>query len=780
MKNPCKLRFVKRILFIIIIPFLYNTGWCQDVINISGYVIDYTNGEKLIGANVYVPRFKTGSVTNSFGYYSLKFNPGNLILNISYVGYETKSISINLYKDTILNITLNPNIEIGEVIVKGERNNTAIFTGTNILLPDAVYKTPSLGGETDLMKSLHYISGIKQSQEGTSGIHVRGGSPDQNLILLDGVPVYNVNHLFGFQSVFNTASIKQVKVFKGGIPARYGNAISSVIDITMKEGNMKRKQGVFFISPIAASFAIEGPIKEDTSSYFISGRRTYADIPLRAYMKYQDNTQFGYYFYDFTIKANKIIDSRNKLFFSVYTGRDDYFAKYKDREAMTRYTYNWGNHTAVLRWTRIVTPSLFSGYSASYSKFSTENLAKTEIGRNVGYNRFISSMRDFSIAGNFDKTLWNNHVVRFGFKSSYQLFNPQIVHNKEFQENVPQKSIQSKQVFLNEIYNESEFMIGKLLSLNIGGRFSSFLTQGKHYWFFVPRLFSDFNVSENTSIKISYSRAYQFLHLLSNNSIGLPSDLWIPSTEKLHPSSTNQVSSGLFSHPIPGLSVSGELYFKKMNNVVWLNSANTFFDEVNPGWEDEIVQGKGRAYGAEIQITKTSGMITGSTSYTLSYSERKFEGVNNSGWFPYRYDQRHDIAILTEFRLKPAWQIERSFTAGFTFSTGNPVTIEDSEYMGMKFYTNLGDDGWLGLFDYLDTRNTFRSVNNYRMPTFHHLDLGYHRTRKLSENKSGTWSFSVYNIYNRLNPWYYYRKGNQLKQVSMFPIIPSVSYTYKW
>ncbi len=638
---------------------------------------------------------------------------------------------------------------------------------------------PALAGEPDVLKTLQYLPGIKQSQEGTSTISVRGGSPDQNLILLDGVPVYNVNHLFGFLSVFNSDALRNVKMYKGGIPARYGGRVSSVLDIVMKEGNNQIPLGSVAINPIAGSLTLEGPIKADTSSFIVSARRTFLDIPVRLGLLLTQPVQAGYNFFDVTAKTNWVLNPKNRVYLSAYLGQDRYFIKYKEDGAKSDYTYNWGNATAVLRWNQIVNNKLFANYTGYFSSFSNKQNSKIK-GENSFTYKIGSNLKDFAVNADFDFYPNVNHSVKFGVKTSFQSFSPQyIVYEENDVDTTFGKGIHYN-AFITSAYAEDDLVITRRLGANIGARIDNYSSGGKNYFYFQPRITARYLLTKNLALKASYSKMAQFLHLITNSSVGLPTDLWVSSTEKVKPQNSWMTSLGFFYEPISGYEFSVDGYLKRMDNIIRLEEGASFLASRQQSWEDNVISGKGEAFGVEFLFKKDIGNLTGWVGYALSKSTNQFDEINKGKPFPYRYDKRHDISILGEYKFSDDGIDSRSITYAFTYNTGYAVSIPDIKHHGMNIITEEGGDAWLGMFESFKQRITYQTPNNYRMPAFHHFDVGYQTTRKLSKFRTRTWAFSIYNVYNRLNPWYYYPKDVKMMQVSMFPIIPSVSFTYKW
>ena len=569
-------------------------------------------------------------------------------------------------------------------------------------------------------------------------------------------------------------------MYKGSIPARFGGRLSSVLDISMKEGNLKRAQGTFSVSPIAGRLTLEGPIKKDTASYILSARRTFVDGPIRLGQLVSGQTlRAAYYFYDYSGKMNWKLNAKNHLYFSSYFGKDRYYMNDKEEGIKSKYGYSWGNITSVLRWNSELSPKLFMNATAYFSHFYNKQKIKIN---DEGQQLFDigSGLNDFAIASDFDWYPNLNHSIKFGIKSSFQKFSPQVIKiQQEGTDTIMGKGIEYR-ALINSVYFEDDLPVTRTFGINAGFRLDWYQTGSKDYFCFQPRISGKYLVAPQLSVKASCIKMGQFLHLLSNSSIGLPTDLWVSSTEKVKLQKGWQVSTGIFYKSGKGDEFSGEGYYKEMNRVIRLDEGESFFDSREKNWENKLIAGNGNAYGIEFLYKKNYGRLTGLAGYALSWSNREFPGINHGKPFPYRYDKRHDISILGEYLLFDNGIDSKSFTFGFTFNTGYAVSIPDMKHHGLNILTDKGESGYLGLFEYLQSRVTYAAPNNYRMPSFHHFDIAYRINRKLSENRSRTWSFSAYNVYNRLNPWYFYKKNDKMKQVSLFPLIPSVSFTYKW
>ncbi|MDP3913039.1 MAG: TonB-dependent receptor [Bacteroidota bacterium] len=767
---------IKILLLFLYFPILL---FSQSKKTISGFVTDAHTGESLIGASVFDLSLTKGITTNEYGFYSITIETGNRILQSSYVGYNSESRKLILQNDTVINFSLGSSLLLKEVDIvrhRSEVSNPELsgLTKQQLNLP-FLNSMPVILGERDLLKTIQYLPGIKSGKENTTNFNVRGGDGDQNLILLDGVPVYNVSHLMGFFSIFNNDAIKHASLYKGGIPARYGGRLSSVLDVAMKEGNLKRDGGVFSISPISARISFESPIKIDTSAFIVSYRRSFIDLPMRLIQAMNgEDFKYGYFFHDFNGKANWKLNENNRIYLSFYFGKDKSYSRRDDKLGENKWEYYWGNLTSVFRWNKIFTNNLFANFSAYYSQFN--HTQKSEYKTNGIDSRYNtnSNLKDLSLSSDFDYFPFSNYSIKFGAKISLFEFSPNIsqVRNSNI-EILPEVSI-DRQSINSAIYIENIFQTGKF-DFNIGSRFSCYNVNKKTYLSLQPRASLKYN-AEKFSTSATYTEMDQFMHLLSNSGMGMPTDLWVASTEKIGPQKARQISLGISSMKYKKLSFDLEGYYKWMFDVIQLKEGTMFTNTNNYTWDDYVVTGRGRAYGLEFMTQKTEGKYTGIFSYTLSWSERKFAEINASRWFPFKYDRRHDFSFLAEYHFPEKYLRKKSISIAFTLQSGNNLSIPDTKHKG---FVPEGLEGGSSVEKWKE-RQTFNEPNNFKMPTFHHLDIGYNIEQKRYKRNSITWSFSIYNVYNRMNPWYYYDEGEKVKQFSMFPFIPSVSFTYRW
>ncbi len=622
---------------------------------INGYVEDAKTGERLIGAVVYDSISQNGFNCNAYGYFALKLHHGPINLKCSYLGYDTRKVSFSLEKDTSLNIFLQPKaFALNEVIVYDRIHTLKRSQISTVELPIITIKNiPSLMGETDLLKALQLLPGVQSGTEGTGGLYVRGGGPDQNLILLDGVSVYNPDHLFGFVSVFNSDAIKNVTLIKGGFPAQYGGRLSSIVDIRMKEGNNKETHGEAAIGLISSKLMVEGPLVKDRSSYLISARRSWIDIFTRSLLKKKE-LPYGY-FYDLTAKINHIFSNQSRLYFSIYIGRDKITSINTSSETvMGDYKYNnrenqyfgWGNITSSLRWNYSFSNKLFSNTSINYSDYkyfdnklfyNSETNVKTGLVTNEDYeSEFHSGIKDIAIKSDFDFQPFTGHKIKFGAGSIYHLFTPNAqisMINTGMDSSLTGKSNYRLEALEPSIYIEDDIEFNSRLKVNAGLRISGFLVKSRFYGSIEPRVSGRYLLTDRWAAKLAYSRMKQYVHLLTSSRVTFPTDLWVPSTDKVKPQMSDQVAVGSVYNFNKNFELSIEAYYKTMNDLIEYSEGSSFLD--NNNWESKVEKGgRGRAYGLEIMLQKNAGRTTGWIAYTLSKTERQFDNISFGKWFP--------------------------------------------------------------------------------------------------------------------------------------------------
>lgn len=761
---------------------------------ISGYVRDTLNGETLAGATITVRGQSKGISSNQYGFYSLTLTAGNYELVCSYVGFQTRIIPVNLSKDIGLNIPLVPRAGMAEAVVVTSRKRDANVKnaqmGKFVLPIEQIRAIPAFLGEVDLLKTVQLLPGVRNAGEGSSGIYVRGGGPDQNLILLDDAPVYNTGHLFGFFSIFNADAIKNVSLIKGGMPAQYGGRLSSVLDVSMKEGNNKKFQVDAGIGVIASRLSVQGPLKKNKASFIVSARRTYIDAFTKLFVK--KSSQFygsGYYFYDLNAKVNYIFSEKDRLFLSGYFGRDVF--DFQNGRQSLKINIPWGNSTGTLRWNHVFNKKLFGNTTAVYNDYNFTFKAA----QNDFEIKLSSGIRDFSLKQDFDLYPFTGHKFRFGAIYTYHAFSPSIVSGKQDTTVFKPNNAQKKYGHEAAVYVQDDWEITDKLKINAGIRYSWFQQTGpyklyttdangnrtdsvvygsgkaiKTYGGLEPRLTLRYALNDETSLKASVTRNLQYIHLVSNAGTTLPTDIWVPSTYRVKPQISWLYAAGLFRNFKDNMyETSLELYYKQMQNQIEYKEgyAPTSLQDT----ENSFTFGNGWSYGTELFISKTKGRLTGWIGYTLSWTWRKFPGLNNGDKYPAKFDRRHDMSVVATYELSKKWKLSGTFV----FGSGNAASLPE------RFY----------IVDGILTQEYSR-INQYRLPSYHRLDLAAILTPKKNEHRKwkSEWVFSVYNAYSRKNPYFIYfdQSGSpyngtlqiQAKQVSLFPVIPSVTWNVRF
>lgn len=759
---------------------------------LSGYVKDSLTGENLIGASVSVDG-KAALSTNSYGFYSLTLPEGNYEISISFTGYQLLHFSVALFSNINGNRLLAPRIAANEeVVVYAKRRDANVRNaqmGKIDLSMSQVKSLPVLMGEVDILKTLQLLPGVRNAGEGNAGFYVRGGGPDQNLIMLDDAVVYNSGHLFGFFSVFNSDAIKNVSLIKGGMPAQYGGRLSSVLDVAMKDGNMKKMEVDGGIGLIASRLSIQGPIKKDKASFMISARRTYIDALVKPFVP--SSSAFhgsGYYFYDLNTKVNYKFSDKDRLYLSGYFGRDVF--DFNNTQRSFKANIPWGNATATIRWNHLFHPKLFANTTLVFNNY---NFAFNAVQNSLAFG-VSSGIRDLTAKYDLDYYPAAAHKMKAGVSFTNHVFKPNLVSGRSDSTDFTPDNAQKK--YANELaaYLQDDWEVSDKLQISGGIRFSRFTQIGPYtnytrdadgnktdsmvysrgskvraYGGVEPRLTFRYSLHDAASIKASITRNIQYIHLVSNAGSTLPTDLWVPSTLRVQPQMSWQYAAGYFQNFRENTyEASVELYYKQMQNQIEYREGYT------PSLKDpeeEFVFGKGWSYGAEFFVRRNTGKLTGWIGYTLSWTWRQFPDLNNGEKYRARYDRRHDLSVVASYDLNKKWKL----SAVFVYGTGNATSLPE------RFY----------LVDGVLTQEYSR-INQYRMPAYHRADLAatYTPTPKKPRKIKSSWVFSVYNVYSRLNPYfiYYNQTGSaydgslkvEARQVSLFPLLPSVTWNFKW
>ena len=786
--------------------------WAQHTV--SGTITDQTSGETLIGATILDTRSGKGTTTNVNGRYTLTLKGSEAVLRITFVGYEPIYDTISLSSNTIRNYILKPSITLSEIVVTAERVNSRESSQMSALeMPvEQLKAVPVLFGEADIIKAIQLLPGVQSGNEGTGGMYVRGGGPDQNLFLLDGIPLYNVNHLGGFFSAFNADAVKNVTLFKGSFPARFGGRLSSVLDVTTNNGNDKKIHGNISIGAISAKFNLEGPIVKERTTFCISARRTYADFIMRPIIRklatdIDGKTKLvaGYYFYDANAKITHKFSDKSRLYATFYMGDDDVYTRIRTESSLAEDQYldfrnNWGNTVGGLRWNYVLNPKLFMNLSLSYTGYSNRMIAAIDklayitpdsVQQSTMNGDYISKIHDLTGRLDFSFIPTPEHDIQFGTYYTNHTIIPSVASGSidyfdQIQMDDPfrmEAKLRDDTTRSHEIvaFAEDDWSINDIFKVNMGLHFSSFGVEDTFYPSLQPRISGRALLGENLSVKVGYAYMSQYMHLLSTTSVSLPTDLWVPSTKRIKPMTAQQVAAAVnYSIPlVVELSVEG--YYKHMHNIIEYRDGATTFGST-AGWEDLVCVGDGWTYGVEFLAQRTFGRLTGWLAYTWSRTTHLFnrpgQELNNGNPFPAKYDRRHDFSIVLTYKIND-WC---DASATWVFSTGNTATL------AMQKYPVASDDP--DAYDLnsnlSNTLSHVSSRNNFRMPNYHRADISvnFHRQFK-RKNWHRTINVSVYNVYNKQNPYltytsnqYSYRGYSKaLMQLSIFPILPSVAYT---
>lgn len=772
---------IKNLLFLFLF-FSAAPVLAQKNFSVSGTIDDKTTGERLIGATIKIKELpNVGTITNHYGFYSISAPAGTYTFIYSYIGYQTFSRTVLLTNNQSIDISLNPQSELKEVVISANKPNDNVTSpqmGLDKLNMAQINNVPVLLGEKDILKTITLLPGIKSAGEGNTGFYVRGGGSDQNLILLDGATVYNASHFFGFFSTFNSDAIKDVSVYKGGMPAQYGGRLSSVLDVVMDDGNNKNFSVQGGIGLISSRLKVEGPIVKNKGSFMVSARRTYVDVFLKAS---SDSTLKGssLYFYDLNAKANYHFDDRNSLYLSGYFGKDVLVLK-------NTFGTNWGNSTGTIRFNHIFNNRLFSNTSLIFSNYNytVESFQSSE------YFKATSQITDVNLKEDFEYSASESHTIRFGINILHHAIAPGDISTNSTS-SFNSRSVEERYGFENAAYVSDDWHLNNKLTFLYGLRLSSLFLLGpgafktydsagdvlsshtyaagalvKGYFNLEPRFSASYTLNEESSLKASYSRNTQNIHLLNNSTSSTPTDLYVMSSNNIKPEIADQVSTGYFRNfSENNYEFSAELYYKWLQNQIDYKDGAQLI--VNPDVESLLTYGTGRAYGLELFLKKKYGRFNGWLGYTLSKTELKFADINNGNYFPATQDRTHDLSVVGIFKLNKRWTL----SSDFVYSTGNAVTYPTGKY----------EIGGLTAFSY-------SSRNGYRMPSTNRLDIGATLEGKPNKKYHSSWTFGVYNVYGHRNPYLITFRNSKTApntteavETSIFATpIPSVTWNFKF
>ncbi|MBR6305373.1 MAG: TonB-dependent receptor [Bacteroidales bacterium] len=811
---------MKRLLAAALATFLtLGLGAQKRTATISGYITDESSGETLIGAGAMVESGQakgTGAVTNVYGYYTLTVPKGRSTFLFSYLGYEQQTRDINLQRDTTINIILRPSatLEAATVVSQKDAGIQSTYLGAIDIPLVHIQATPVLFGEADVLKAIQMLPGVQGGNEGFTGLYVRGGGPDENLVLLDGIPIYNVDHMLGILSVFQTEAVKKVTLYKGSFPARYSGRVSSIVDIRTNDGNMKKTSGSVGIGVLTDKLHVEGPIIQDKLSYSVSARGLHSlmyDPLIRLYGKYGikgfidddgDYSAYGnYFFYDLNGKLCWRLSDNDRFFLAAYSGKDrlgaDFSEEWEQGANLTRtdMSIGWGNNVASLRWNHIFSQKLFANTTVAFNRYNMSMGMGAKVREYDSTNPYIldfdfkynSGIQDWSGKLDFDYVPSPRHLIKFGSEYTYHSFFPRTstgIIQETADGETKKEDInlgKDRNYYGHELtlYAEDDMSITDRLTFNPGLNASFFYTDGRPYLELQPRLSAKYSFDKGVTLKTGYARMAQYVHLLSSTQISLPMDLWVPITANIKPVTSDQVSAGIYYDGYKGWEFSIEGYYKYMQNILeYKDGASVIVSDTS--WEDKVEMGIGRAYGLELFVQKTAGDITGWISYTLAKSERRFPGgtISLGQWYPYKYDRRHSFNINLNYKIND----HLDANAAWVFASGPTTTIP---------YRTTGtmgpDDDWVMNTSFVTQRN------NFRLPSSHHLNVGltHHKKKKHGER---AFTLSIYNVYNRMNPNLVfvnyttrydeqakeYRDKIQLEKVTILPFLPSLNWTYNF
>jgi outer membrane cobalamin receptor len=759
-----------------------------------------------------------GTASNNYGFYSFSLPPGDVALTVSHVGFGTQETRFRLTGDTVIHWQMEASAMLKEVVVEARRGALSGVENTQLgavsLSPAMIKSVPAILGEVDLVKVLQQMPGVSAGTEGFSGLYVRGGNKDENLYLIDGNPVYDVNHLFGFFSTFNADAVKSAEFYKGSFPARFGGRLSSVVDVRMKDGNMQEYHGLFTVGLISSKVQLEGPVIRDRASFSVAFRRTYLDL-LTTPVFWIANSQMenekdyaGYHFYDLNVKVNYRFSDRSRMHLGWYSGNDAFNIRqewtYRNEWAGSEsrseagVKWNWGNRLASVNWNYVFNSQLFGNMSAIYSRFNSririyDLSERKEDGllahRNNMTMHYNSGIADVGYRTDFDYTPHPNHYIRFGSNYLFHTFRPEengttTSYGSGGAMTGDTLRFHNDRVYAHEwsAYAEDDATLSDRIKVNAGLHFSLFRVDGKTYTGLQPRASARFLFNENLSVKAAYSMMNQYVHLLSSSAVSLPTDLWVPVTKNIRPMRAGQFSAGVFCNLHGTYDFSIEAWHKTMHNVIEYRDGASMFSSSSVGWQQRVATGRGIAYGVELLAQRSAGKLTGWAGYGLSWAERQFPGgeVNGGRRFWAKYDNRHKVNLVFGYKASDRLELNGSWT----YYSGNRMTVALEHYETPPLMPGEADGFTNQNPPVSASVPHYHSRNNYRMSDYHRLDIGVNFYRPKTNGRMAVWNLSIYNVYCRQNPMLAYPSGEPQKAVmteySIFPLVPSFSYTYKF
>ena len=785
-------RHIKKTFWVILFFSISFTSWAQNKkYTISGYVKEKGSLESLPGVTVYIPSIDKGIITNGYGFYSITIDSGTYEIIYRYVGFDGIKKTISLNKDIQLDQLLSEStIQLEEVTINAELVEKESKNSQMSLIKvtsKSIQDIPALFGEKDALKALQLLPGVQSGSEGNNALYVRGGGPDQNLFILDDATIYNASHIFGFLSIFNGDALKTIDLYKGGFPARFGGRLSSVVNMGMKDGNKEKTHGKIKVGLISTSGLIEGPINKGKTSYLISARQAHAGFIISA-LSSTPNESNSAYFYDVNAKINHEFSKTDKIYLSGYFGQDRFSYKESHNQlqlsSSTQSALSWENATTTLRWNHQFSQKMFANTALIYSGYNLATTNEEKVGKETSTQEFKSDIQDYGAKFDIDFFPNIDHAIKFGVSATSHTFRPNTFTGKNSADSTSTLSKQTLNSIEAAAYIEDDIRLFNRINLNIGFRFSYFKEKTKPYYRPETRIAIGYELPNDLSIKASYAIMNQYIHLLSSSGTGISTDLWVSSTDRIKPQRSEQIAIGLVKDLKNHVSISVEGYLKNSTNVISYKDGATFLTVIENGfdggdgdteqfsWEDNITTGDATSYGIEFFIKKKkSGKFNGWLGYTLSKTELQFDELNSGEKFLARYDRRHDISLVGIYNLSK----DITLSATWVFGTGNRFTLPVRSYQSVNIRGMNRADNVL----------QYDQRNNFKTDDFHRFDISL-QMKKEKRKSTRTWEFGIYNVYNRQNPFFYYADEKfddngrivegTLKKVSLFPILPSISY----
>lgn len=753
-----------------------STFYAYPQYTVTGLVYDELTDEPLANVSVFLQNLSSeidiGVSTNEEGAFALAVKQGSYQVTCSRIGYQSYIDTITVNQTQRITIRLVEQIQNLEEVTILEQKEVIQFNDplNSITVPQSILlKMPRFTGETDVMKTMQFLPGVSQGTEGSSGIYVRGGDPGQNLVLVDGVPVYNFYHIFGFFSTISSEAVSQMQLYKGGVSGRYEGRLSSVINVNLKEGSQNQSKGRFSLSPIAGTFYLEGPVKKDKASFIFTGRRTWLDA-LSALANMQGNNKAGFNFHDVSGKVNYDLTDNQTLNFSIYHSRDKFFDRYRSTDLNTDFGFKWHNTLLNVNHDWKISSILQLNSAISSSDFVFQRTESTTSNGETDYRKINTTVRDFTAKSKVNGLIGKYHSLSAGLELTQRVFDPGVSMSFSNQSQVIDNSY-GEQTHMMSVFAEDFIQLNRL-ELLASVRQTLYTPETGSFLDLQPHALVRYRFSDHLALKATFDHTTQYLHLLTSTQLGQPTDIWVPATQEAPPSRSEQYMIGTEYNTVnEAFSLSVEAYWKTMEGLIEYKDGASFIYGDQENWEDKVVIGAGKSYGIEVLMSKNKGWLTGWLAYTISRTNRLFNELNSGSPFPFKYDRTHVADVVAMYALSD----QSSLSATFSYRTGSTLTLPVATYQA----NNLPFWPWRGGVSG-NKQSLMEERNNFRMPEYHRLDISYQHTKPLKKNRERTWAVSVYNVYNRLNLFFIYEQDGEFRQFALFPIIPSVSYSYSF